>query len=455
MAVSSLPERRFTDVNEAFLSTLGCSREEVLGQTSEELGLFVEPEQQRAVAEQLRAQGRVADRELKVRRKDGAILDGLFSGEIIESQGRQYFLTVMSDQTERRRAEEALQESEALYRSIMSASPDDIGVTDLEGRLRMVSPAGLTMFGYEREEEMLGRSFSECLVPEDRERAQANVALRLQGALRGPGEYRGLRADGSAFAIEVNGELIRDADEQPTGMVFIIRDITARKEAEQNALLFAQAQTELDERKQAEEALALSAAQLREQLHETVKAMGAIVGLRDPCMAAHERRVAALAAAIAVELGLGEEAREGLAFAGEVHDTGKVAVPAEILSKPGALSDMEYALITQHPEAGRELLGAIHFRQPVAEIVAQHHERLNGSGYPDGLRGDEIMLEARILAVADVVEAMASHRPYRPTLGLEAALAEVRGGAGTRYDAGVVAACERAFAAGFVFDTPD
>ena len=183
--------------------------------------------------------------------------------------------------------------------------------------------------------------------------------------------------------------------------------------------------------------------------------MGAIVGLRDPYTAAHERRVTVLAAAIAVELGLDEEAREGLAFAGEVHDIGKIAVPAEILSKPGALNVEEFALIKRHPEVGLELLGAIHFRQPVAEIVVQHHERMDGSGYPEGLKGDEIMLEARIIAVADVVEAMASHRPYRQTLGIDAALAEVRGGAGTRYDAEVVAACERVIAAGFVLDPPD
>ena len=130
---------------------------------------------------------------------------------------------------------------------------------------------------------------------------------------------------------------------------------------------------------------------------------------------------------------------------------GKVGIPAEILSKPAALTEIEFVLIKQHPQAGRELLGAIHFRQPVAEIVAQHHARLDGSGYPRGLKGDEIMLEARILAVADVVEAMASHRPYRPSLGLGAALAEVRAGAGTRYDAVAVAACERVFAEGFVF----
>jgi len=157
---------------------------------------------------------------------------------------------------------------------------------------------------------------------------------------------------------------------------------------------------------------------------------------------------------MANEMGLPEDQVEGLRIAAYVHDIGKIAVPAEILSKPGALTEVEFALIKQHPQVGRELLGAIHFRQPVAEIVAQHHERQDGSGYPAGLRGDEILPEARVLAVADVVEAMASHRPYRPSLGLEAALAEVRDGAGTRYDAAAVAACERAFEQGFVFTEP-
>jgi PAS domain S-box-containing protein/putative nucleotidyltransferase with HDIG domain len=202
-------------------------------------------------------------------------------------------------------------------------------------------------------------------------------------------------------------------------------------------------------RRQVEEELEASALELRGQLSDTVKAMGAIVGLRDPYTAAHEHRVTLLALAIAEELGLDEERCEGLALAGEVHDIGKIAVPAEILTKPSRLSAVEFTMISQHAETGREILGAIDFREPVADIVAQHHERLDGSGYPAGLTGDDILEEARILAVADVVEAMASHRPYRPGLGLDAALEEVRSGAGVRFDAAAVEACERVFAAGF------
>jgi putative nucleotidyltransferase with HDIG domain/PAS domain S-box-containing protein len=204
-------------------------------------------------------------------------------------------------------------------------------------------------------------------------------------------------------------------------------------------------------RRQAEEHLEESALELRGQLSDMVKAMGAIVGLRDPYTAAHEHRVTLLALAMADELDVDEECREGLALAGEVHDIGKISVPAEILTKPSRLSAVEFTMIRLHAEAGRDILSTINFRQPVAAIVAQHHERLDGSGYPEGLRGDEILPEAKILAVADVVEAMASHRPYRPGLGLDAALGEVRDGAGTRYDAAAVEACERVFAEGFSF----
>jgi putative nucleotidyltransferase with HDIG domain len=180
-----------------------------------------------------------------------------------------------------------------------------------------------------------------------------------------------------------------------------------------------------------------------------------MVGMRDPYTAEHERRVTRLALAIAAELGLDPDRREGLELASLVHDIGKVSVPTEILAKPSQLSEIEFTLIKQHAPAGAQILSAIHFRQPVAEIVVQHHERMDGSGYPAGLRADEILPEARILAVADVVEAMASHRPYRAGLGVEAALNEVRAGAGGPYDAGVVAACEHVFAAGFDLDERD
>lgn len=184
---------------------------------------------------------------------------------------------------------------------------------------------------------------------------------------------------------------------------------------------------------------------LMNNLLETVTAVAAMVELRDPYTAGHQRRVAQLVDAIAQEMGLPEKQIQGLHLAAVVHDLGKINVPSEILSKPGHLTDTEFGLIKQHPRAGYEILKEIDFPWPVADIVYQHHERLDGSGYPDGKRGDEIILEARILAVADVIEAMASHRPYRPGLGLETAFTEVEKHRGTKFDAEIVDAALKLF----------
>lgn len=177
----------------------------------------------------------------------------------------------------------------------------------------------------------------------------------------------------------------------------------------------------------------------------TIEAVTLMSELRDPYTAGHEHRVGELAAALGAELGLGEETIKGLGIIGRVHDIGKITIPAEILSKPGRLSPLEFEMIKTHVRQGYEILRHADFPWPVAEAILQHHERLDGSGYPQGLRGEQIGLEARIVAVADVVEAMASHRPYRPGRGVEAALAEIDRFSGVRYDPAVAAACLRLF----------
>ena len=186
-------------------------------------------------------------------------------------------------------------------------------------------------------------------------------------------------------------------------------------------------------------------AELRKTLEGTIHAMALTVETRDPYTAGHQQRVAELARAIAEEMGLPHEGIEAVYFAGIIHDLGKLSVPAEILSKPCKLTEAEFELIKVHPLTGYEILKTVTFPWPIAEGVLQHHERLDGSGYPNGLSGDAIGVEARILAVADTVEAMASHRPYRPALGTEMALAEVANRRGTFYDPTVVDACVRLF----------
>jgi putative nucleotidyltransferase with HDIG domain len=216
-------------------------------------------------------------------------------------------------------------------------------------------------------------------------------------------------------------------------------------------------------RKNLEEMVERRTRQLEEALQNwknatdgTIMAVASAVEARDPYTAGHQRRVSRLALAIASELGFSVEETNAVYYAGIVHDLGKIAVPAEILTHPGKLCYEAMGLIRKHPASGHTILKQVTFPWPIAEIVLQHHERLDGSGYPQGLSGDRIGREARILAVADVVEAMASHRPYRAAVGIDAALGEIEKGRGVIYDAAAVDACVTLFRAkGFTFDTAD
>lgn len=185
---------------------------------------------------------------------------------------------------------------------------------------------------------------------------------------------------------------------------------------------------------------------VRDTLEQTVMAMARAIELRDPYTDGHQKRVAALAEAIAQDMGLPQETIDGIRLGALVHDVGKIQVPTEILSKPGGLRGEERSIVRLHPRAGEELLGDIDFPWPIGQMVLHHHERLDGSGYPDALHGDQLTLETKIIAVADVVEAMSSHRPYRAAMGVEAAIAELRQGSGRLYDADVVASCLRVLA---------
>jgi len=186
-------------------------------------------------------------------------------------------------------------------------------------------------------------------------------------------------------------------------------------------------------------------AQLSMAMEGTIQALARVVEWRDPYTAGHQQRVAELASAIGSEMGLPKDLVDGIRMAGFVHDIGKIAVPSDILNKPGRLSEGELSLIKEHPKVGYDILKDIDFPWPIAQSVLFHHERMDGSGYPQGISGDEILLEARILAVADVVEAMSSHRPYRPALGIDAALEKIQEDKGISYDPQVVDACIKVF----------
>ncbi len=236
--------------------------------------------------------------------------------------------------------------------------------------------------------------------------------------VRHPGTIA-VRKDGRKIYFNVMAKVVsRDADGKPCNVVKVYNDITQYK--------------------QVEEELKASMLLLRDNLSGTIKAMAMTVETRDPYTAGHQRRTADIARGIAQEMGLPREQVDGIRMAGVIHDLGKISVPAEILSKPGRIGAMEFSLIQQHPNTGYDILKGIDFKWPVAEIVRQHHERMDGSGYPFGYSGNQILLEARVIAVADVIEAMSSHRPYRPALGLDKAFAEIKQHRGTLYDEDVV-----------------
>ncbi|HBI47463.1 MAG TPA: HD-GYP domain-containing protein [Smithella sp.] len=199
------------------------------------------------------------------------------------------------------------------------------------------------------------------------------------------------------------------------------------------------------ESKRAEKKLLQTLESLRKAFGVTMQVMISTVEMRDPYTAGHQIRTADLARAIAKEMGLSQDKIDGIRIAGTIHDIGKLSIPAEILSKPTKLTDLEFSLIKEHSHSGYEILKNVESPWPLAEIIHQHHERMNGTGYPRNLKGDEILIEARILAVADVVEAMASHRPYRASLGIEAALEEIEKNKGILYDDPVADACLKLF----------
>jgi PAS domain S-box-containing protein len=218
------------------------------------------------------------------------------------------------------------------------------------------------------------------------------------------------------------------------------RGSVVQRDAAGHPVRVAGSHIEVTDRRAAQEALRQSHQELEQMVLDVAEAMGRAVEARDPYTQGHEQRVADIARAIAAHMGMDDREAQGIEMAGLLHDVGKLRVPAEILTKTRQLTEAEFALVQEHPLRGYEILKDIAFPWPIAEMVLQHHERLDGSGYPSGLTGEEILLPARILGVADVVEAMASHRPYRPALGLEAAAAELRGNL-HKYDSSVVEAC--------------
>lgn len=337
---------------------------------------------------------------------------------------RQAIVAVITDLSDLSVTAQTLYESEEKFRSVFDHSPIGQSITALDGSMD-VNQAFCSMLGY-KGSELRQRRWQDITHPDDIALTQAAIAPLLAGTLeltRVTKRY--LHKNGGEVWADVNAAVRLDGEGKPRYFITSVIDISERKQVELREHEFT--------------------LKIERAMFGTVGAVSQMMERRDPYTSGHERRVGELAAAISAEMGLDHNAQIGMRVAGNLHDVGKIAVPVEILSKPGKLTELEYDLIKTHAEQGYQVLKDVEFPWPVAEVARQHHERMDGSGYPRGLKGGEILLEARILAVADVVEAMSSHRPYRPGIGMSAALNEIESGSGTHYDPKAVAACLRLF----------
>lgn len=328
----------------------------------------------------------------------------------------------------RRRVERAVFGSEVRYRLIAERAADAMWTVDMDMRPTYVSPSITGLLGYSVQEAM-AKPMQEIFTPDSFKlvtellEEELGIENRDQKGLARSRtlELELIRNDGSFVPVEVKYTFLRDVQARPVEVLAIARDISGRK--------------------QEQEAAKRNTERLITAMEHAIQAMTIVVEMRDPHTAGHQQRATQLACAIAKEIGLSKERIGGLRLAGLIHDIGKVRVPAEILMNPDGLSEPEFMMIKAHPRLGYDILRTIDFPWPVAQIVLQHHERMDGSGYPSGLSGEDIIMEARILAVADVVDAMASHRPYRPALGIGKALEEISQNKGVLYDSRAADAC--------------
>jgi PAS domain S-box-containing protein/putative nucleotidyltransferase with HDIG domain len=341
--------------------------------------------------------------------------------------------SIAEDITDRKKIQAALQESMERFQRIADNAPDIIfrARIDPSRQFEYVSPASTKIIGYTPEEHYADPDLIIRMVhPDDRIFIDNMISAivkhtEVPGVYGNPLTLRWIHKDGHIVHIEQVIVPIYNEENRAVAIEGIARDVTDRKTAEAD--------------------LSKALETVTSTLEGTMEAVAMMSELRDPYTAGHQKMVTHLALAIGREIGLPEDSLRGLRAAGLLHDVGKVYVPSEILSKPGKLSALEMGLAKAHAGAGYDIVKAIKFPWPVDEMIHQHHERINGSGYPRGLKGDQIMLEARILAVADTVEAMMSHRPYRAALGLDKALEEISQNRGTLYDEKIVDVCVQLF----------
>ena len=416
---------KFIDGNKAAERLTGYKKEELIGKSFLKLKLLSLADTAKAaklLVKNLRGQPTGSD-EFVLNRKDNDKVTVEISTYPVKIKGKTLALGIARDITERKKAEEALRKSQQEFASIFDNSPEASVYLDEKNKILDINSRFSELFGYKLK-EIKGKDINSGIIhPPDK----IEEAKRLRKkAIKGYINYDTIRKkkDGTLFPASVSGSSVL-IDGKTKGRIILYQDITQRQQAEQKI-------------KQGYE-------KLQRTMEATIHTISKIIETKDPYTAGHQYRVSQLAARIAKELKFCPDKLEGIRIASLVHDIGKISIPAEILSKPTELNEIEYSLIKDHSRIGADILKTIDFPWPVAEIILQHHERLDGSGYPQGLKGDEILPEAKIIGVADVVEAMSSHRPYRPALGIDKALEEISQNKGILYDSEVVDICLNLF----------
>ena len=402
-------------VNEAACKTLGYTREALLKKHVFEVDNLTDEDDWKSITTELNSckTKRIYSQHIN---HEGELIHVEIHISTIQFEGQLLYCGFSRDISEEIELSNRVNLLNQRYVASLNTTSMGFWVVSAKGQILQVNNAYLRMSGFE-EKEVCGKyiwNFDAVEQKTDTRKRMASIAEK--GAVVFRSKQR--KKDGSLYPVEVETSYI-DID---GGMFFaFIKDISE----------------ELEQKRRERRALA----EVSQTLKLTVYALAATLEKRDPYTAGHEENVARISVAIGKELGLKAHTIEGLELGAIIHDIGKIQVPTDILTKPTALSEHEYAIIKEHPEAGADLLKNIKFNWPIEAMVRQHHERLDGSGYPDGLKDEDIIIEAKIIAVADTLDSMASHRPYRPAVGLKAAMKELQAHAGTLYDKEVVAAC--------------
>ena len=418
----------FTFFNNAVCKLSGCSKEELLGLNNLQ---FLDKETAKEVF-QLFNKVYITGEPSKgfdwqMTRKDGTKRYVEASASLLKDSSDKPigFRGIIRDITERKNIDNKLYDEEQRFRALADQSSDIILLVNRKGIITYENKAVDEVLGY-KPQERIGASSLDNIHPDDLKPIAHSFKILFSNTTpqTNKSEVRLRSADGRWRTFEtMASNLIRDKFVEAA--IVNLRDIT--------------------ERKKAEETLQQTLDRLKKAVSTTVQVLVSVLESRDPYTAGHQSRSANLACAIGKEMGLAEHIIEGIQMAGTIHDIGKLTIPAEILTKPSKLTEIEFSLIKEHSKIGFEMLKDVESSWPLAQIVHQHHERMNGTGYPKSMKGEQILLEARILAVADVVEAMASHRPYRESLGIEVALKEIEKNKGILYDASVADACLKLF----------